>query len=437
VERPREGHALVGTQFLVRGSWWKGATQQERQTLYSVKCVAFDAEHPFVTYKRKPDLTRVRTVTAAPAIRFVLTRKQDHAWNGDNLWMTLTQYAECCVQYDEGLLAPDPEADQPPRKKVRHDSPPLPLRDPSAASVIASSPATTQPPSAAAATAVSAAAAGGEKQRFQVLAMPDSYQRCAYCSDQHRGRISCWRTCGSKKMRRKLALAAKAAGTAAAPARAVGPGGDQAVSAESAPAPKAAKEREWAPPPPRNKKAQEAYAMAKQLLKTPCAFRGKLLTAGSRVKWLTVFANALDHDHARLARHLVILEQNLPWSAVTEDFGSNRPQFVRQVKAVKGPLEARLVLDSLARFIRDHDDHRSGGYSVPGGAAGVLLASLAVSGDKHNHAGALPHLPVKAGAHAMEGGAAAGERVKKSHKKIVLGKPLRSGGRPSMHEGET
>jgi hypothetical protein len=35
------------------------------------------------------------------------------------------------------------------------------------------------------------------------------------------------------------------------------------------------------------------------------------------------FANALDHDHGRLARHLVILEQNLPWRAVTEDFGPN------------------------------------------------------------------------------------------------------------------
>ena len=54
----------------------------------------------------------------------------------------------------------DPEADQPPRKKARHDSPPLPLRDPSAASVIASSPATTQPPSAAAATAAAAARPG-------------------------------------------------------------------------------------------------------------------------------------------------------------------------------------------------------------------------------------------------------------------------------------
>ena len=27
MERPRKGHALVGTQFLVRGSWWKGGTQ--------------------------------------------------------------------------------------------------------------------------------------------------------------------------------------------------------------------------------------------------------------------------------------------------------------------------------------------------------------------------------------------------------------------------
>ena len=30
MERPREGHALVGTQFLVRGSWCKGATQHLR-----------------------------------------------------------------------------------------------------------------------------------------------------------------------------------------------------------------------------------------------------------------------------------------------------------------------------------------------------------------------------------------------------------------------
>ena len=49
------------------------------------------------------------------------------------------------------------------------------------------------------------------------------------------------------------------------------------------------------------------------------------------------FANALDNDHGRLARHLVILEQNLPWRAVTEDFGPNRPQFVHQVNAVTGP----------------------------------------------------------------------------------------------------
>jgi hypothetical protein len=46
-------------------------------------------------------------------------------------------------------------------------------------------------------------------------------------------------------------------------------------------------------------------------------------SCGKRFKWLNFFANALDHDHGRLARHLVILEENLPWRAVTEDFGPN------------------------------------------------------------------------------------------------------------------
>jgi hypothetical protein len=35
VEAPHDGNKLVGTEFLVRGSWWKGATPAERQTLYA------------------------------------------------------------------------------------------------------------------------------------------------------------------------------------------------------------------------------------------------------------------------------------------------------------------------------------------------------------------------------------------------------------------
>jgi hypothetical protein len=414
VTLPREGSALVGTQFLVLGKWWKGATHQQRQTLYAAKCVAFDVAHPFVTYKRKPDLTRVRTESLAPAIQFVLTREQDHAWNNDNLWMTLTQYAQVCFQYDERAL--EPEAEQPPKKKPRHGSPPPPLGEPTAASVVASSSALSRPSSAAAATDV------GE-WRFKVLAMPDSYQRCSSCFEQHRGRISCWRTCGMKQMRRKLAHAAKAAGNAAAPAtvpsRREGTPGGEAVPAALEPAPEVKREREWAPPPPRNKKGMEAYAVAKQLLKTPCAFKGKLFTAGSRVKWLKIFANALDHDHGRLARHLVILEQNLPWRAVTEDFGHNRPQFVHQVNAVKGPLEARLVLETLSRFIRVDDDGHGRGKRGAVGFADVLMGSLAATGDK---------AVVRAG-----DAGASGERVKRSHKKIVLGKLLPSSPIPRPH----
>ena len=401
----------MGTQFLVLGKWWKGATHQQRQTLYAAKCVAFDAAHPFVTYKRKPDLTRVRTESLAPAIQFVLTREQDHAWNNDNLWMTLTQYEEVCFQYDERALGP--EAEQPPKKKPRHGSPPPPLREPTAVSVIASS-------SAAAATD------RGDK-RFKVLAMPDSYQRCSSCSEQHRGRISCWRTCGMKQMRRKLAFAAKAAGAGSAaapsavPSRGEGTHGNEDVPAALVPAlaPEVKREREWAPPPPRNKKGVEAYAAAKQLLKSPCAFRGKLFTAGSRVKWLKFFANALDHDHGRLARHLVILEQNLPWRAVTEDFGPNRPQFVHQVNAVKGPLDARLVLETLSRFIRVDEDGREGGKGGAVGFADVLLGTPAATGDR---------AVVRAG-----DGGASGERVKKSHKKIVLGKLLTPSPIPRPH----
>ena len=59
VTLPREGGTLVGTQFLVLGKWCKGATHQQRQTLYAAKCVALDVAHPFVTYKRKPDKKRV------------------------------------------------------------------------------------------------------------------------------------------------------------------------------------------------------------------------------------------------------------------------------------------------------------------------------------------------------------------------------------------
>ena len=55
----------------------------------------------------------------------------------------------------------------------------------------------------------------------------------------------------------------------------------------------------------------------------------------------------LASQHARLSRHLVVLEQNLPWRAVTEDFASGRPLFVQQLRAVKGPLDAQLVLTSL------------------------------------------------------------------------------------------
>jgi len=403
----------VGTQFLVLGKWWKGATHQQRQTLYAAKCVAFDVAHPFVTYKRKPDLTRVRTESLAPAIQFVLTREQDHAWNNDNLWMTLTQYAEVCFQFDERAL--EPEAEQPPKKKPRHGSPPPPLREPTAVNVIASYSAPSRPSSAANTTDK------GEK-RFKVLAMPDSYQRCSSCSELHRGRISCWRTCGMKQMRRKLAFAAKAAGAgaqAAVPSRGDGTLGNEAVPAALVPAPEVKKEREWAPPPPRNKKGMEAYAAAKQLLKSPCAFRGKLFTAGSRFKWLKFFANALDHDHGRLARHLVILEQNLPWRAVTEDFGPNRPQFVHQVNAVTGPLEARLVLEALSRFIRVDDDGREGWKGGTVGFADVLLGSSVATGDK---------AVVRAG-----DGGAGGERVKGSHKKIVLGKLLPQSPIPRPH----
>ena len=132
---------------------------------------------------------------------------------------------------------------------------------------------------------------------------------------------------------------------------------------------------------------------------------------GKRFTWLNFFfANALDNDHGRLARHLVILEQNLPWRAVTEDFGPNRPQFVHQVNAVTGPLEARLVLEALSRFIRVDDDGREGGKGGTVGFADVLLGSPAATGDK-------------AVDRAGDGGAG-GERAKGSHKKIVLGKLL-------------
>ena len=180
VELPSDGNALVGTQFLVRGSWWKGATSMERQSLYPAKCVAFDEDHPFVSYKRKPDLTRVRIEKTARAIKFVLTRTRDKTWNTGDLWMTLTQYTEYCRKYDPSLLQSDSDKAMPPKKKPRLDAPLLPLRE----SVQALAPA--QPSAAAAAAVVSAAASVPAvskailqaRQRYKVLAMPDNYQRC-------------------------------------------------------------------------------------------------------------------------------------------------------------------------------------------------------------------------------------------------------------------
>jgi hypothetical protein len=116
---------------------------------------------------------------------------------------------------------------------------------------------------------------------------------------------------------------------------------------------------------------------------------------------------------------LVILEQNLPWRAVTEDFGPNRPQFVHQVNVVTGPLEARLVLEALSHFIRIDDDGREGGKGGTVGFADVLLGSPAATGDR---------TVVRAG-----DGGAGGERVKGLRKKIVLGKLLPPSPIPRPH----
>ena len=115
-------HELVGTRFLVLGSWWKGATHTQRQTLYPAKCVEFDACHPFVSRKRKPgpqftcftgttvriltlvsrtrttDLKVVTIKSFSSAIKFELTRPQDQAWNTGDLWMTLKRYQPSCLR---------------------------------------------------------------------------------------------------------------------------------------------------------------------------------------------------------------------------------------------------------------------------------------------------------------------------------------------------
>jgi hypothetical protein len=91
------GRDLVGTEFFVEGSWWKGATHLQRKRLYPAKCVAYDDAHTFVTRKRKD---AVNIETKASAIKFELTRPQDQAWNTGELWMMMSHYTEFAQKYD-------------------------------------------------------------------------------------------------------------------------------------------------------------------------------------------------------------------------------------------------------------------------------------------------------------------------------------------------
>jgi len=307
VEEPVSGRELVGTQFFVRGSWWKGATYMERKSLYPVKCVAYDEAHTFATRKRKPDLSWAVRETKAGAIRFELTRAQDQAWNTGQLWMMLSQYTEFARKYDADLLV---KAKEEPKE---------PVMETASASL---TPALYGNIAGGSAAAAAGSSHDAPTNFALVVTMPDSYSRCSNCAERHRGRISCWKTCGSIKMRRKLA-ARQVPTQPAAPRSPTKPAAAPLV-------------KDWAPPGPTNKKAQASYDVAKQLLKSPSIFRGKLLTTAARINWLSEFAAALDGDNARLARLLVMLEQNLPWRAVSEEFGPNREGFLRQLKAVAG-----------------------------------------------------------------------------------------------------
>ena len=48
VDEPCDAKALIGSQFMVRGAWWKGATHTERGTLYPAQIVEYDASHSFL-----------------------------------------------------------------------------------------------------------------------------------------------------------------------------------------------------------------------------------------------------------------------------------------------------------------------------------------------------------------------------------------------------
>ena len=122
------------------------------------------------------------------------------------------------------------------------------------------------------------------------------------------------------------------------------------------------------------------------------------------------FANALDNDHGRLARHLVILDRICRGELLPRTLAPTVPSLCTRSTLLRGPLEARLVLEALSRFIRVDDDGREGGKGGTVGFADVLLGSPAATGDK-------------AVDRAGDGGAG-GERAKGSHKKIVLGKLL-------------
>ena len=91
------GRDLVGTHFHVKGSWWKGATHQQRKNLYPAKCIAYDDAHTFVIRKRRD---AVNIETKAGAIKFELTRPQDQALNTGELWMMMSHYTEFAQKYD-------------------------------------------------------------------------------------------------------------------------------------------------------------------------------------------------------------------------------------------------------------------------------------------------------------------------------------------------
>ena len=202
LEVPSDCNALVGAQFLIRGGWWKGASYAERQSLYPAQCLAYDEAHPFITRKRKPDLTRVTVETWHSAIKFVLTRPQDSAWDTGDLWMKLSHCSEFGRKYDKSLFQDEKETFEPKKKaRLKPSKVPqseAPTQELSSSSIKSNTNSTTS------------------KKPLQVLAMPDCYQRCTDCSEEHRGRISCWKSCGSKNLRRKLAAAAKSSAAGAA-----------------------------------------------------------------------------------------------------------------------------------------------------------------------------------------------------------------------------